>query len=116
VICVGIRRALEFGWPTLVVLAACSGLGMANWLRLSPLVCGSVLVIAMAVAVGVDGRRRLVCIALGVLSAGLWWGGLRLEMLDRSVLAARVGQTRSARVTVTGPARFGRYALRAPAR
>ena len=110
-----IRRALEFGWPTLLVVAACVGLAAANWLRLSPVACGVVLVLALAGATRREGSHRVALVALGLAAVGLWWGGLRLSQLERSVLAARIGETRDAVVVVTGPARTSRFALRVPA-
>src|ERR671938_314790 len=41
---------------------------------------------------------------------------MRLAVLDRSVLAARIGWAETSVVTVTGPARRGRFELRVPAR
>ena len=109
-----IRRALEFGWPTLLVAAACVGLAAANWIRPSPAICGVVLVGALVVAVRVPGSWRVALLGIGLLAVGLWWGGLRLAMLDESVLRARIGEAGDAVVTVTGPARSSRYALRVP--
>ncbi len=108
------RRLLEFGWPTLLVTAACVGLAVANWVRVRPLVCALGLACALLVATRVDGPRRIVLVGVGLLAVGLWWGGLRLSMLDRSVLRARIGETRDTVVVVTGPARTSRYALRVP--
>jgi competence protein ComEC len=110
-----IRRALEFGWPTLLVVSACVGLGSSNWLRAPAAACAGSLVCALVAATRVDGARRFLVVALGLLAVGLWWGGLRLGMLDRSVLAARIGETRDAVVVVTGPGRLSRFALRLPA-
>ena len=109
-----IRRFLEFGWPTLLVAAGCAGLAAANWIRPSPAVCGALLVGALVVAVNVQGTRRVVVLSLGLIAVGLWWGGLRLAMLDHSILRAHIGEAGDAVVTVTGPARSSRYALRVP--
>ena len=71
-----------------------------------PLAC------AVVVAVGAgSGRRRptgtrrlaLRCSSSSALSA-LWWGGVRLEALERSVLVSRIGERADALVAVTGPA------------
>jgi competence protein ComEC len=47
-----------------------------------------------------------------LLAVGLWWGGLRLAMLDQSVLRTRIGESGDTLLVVTGPARSSRYALR----
>ena len=107
-----IRRTLEFGWPTLLVAAACVGLAAANWVRMSPPICGVALVAALVVAARASGPRRVALLGVGLLAVGLWWGGLRLESLDHSVLRTRIGEAGDAVVTVTGPARRARYALR----
>ena len=49
---------------------------------------------------------RLALAASALALAGLWWGALRGDALERSVLADRIGETASARVVVTGPARI----------
>jgi competence protein ComEC len=47
----------------------------------------------------------LVALAL----AGWWWGSTRLDALDRSFLAPRIGTAARARVVVTGETRRGRF-------
>jgi competence protein ComEC len=47
--------------------------------------------------------------------AGWWWGGARLDALDRSVLLGRVDTSERARLVVTTPARRSRFELRVPA-
>ena len=49
-----------------------------------------------------------------LVALGWWWGSARLDDLDRSALAARIGEAARLRVTVTGPARHGRFDLRVP--
>ena len=48
--------------------------------------------------------------ALG--AAGLWWGGLRLHELDRSILVSRIGEPAAARAVVTGAASRSPFATR----
>jgi len=57
---------------------------------------------------------RAFALALALAVAGWWWGSVRLDQLDRSALAARIGEAGRARVVVTGPPRRGRFDLRAP--
>ncbi|MGI9110870.1 MAG: ComEC/Rec2 family competence protein [Gaiellaceae bacterium] len=104
---------IERTWPTLLVVAACLGLVLANALPLSDAVLvTALLVLAGAVAVP---HVRLPALALTVAVAGWGWGSLRLDVLDRSVLGSHVGRAGSAEVVVTGPARRGTFALRVPA-
>jgi competence protein ComEC len=48
--------------------------------------------------------------------AGWWWGSVRLEALDRSVLLQRVGRAERCLLVTTAPARRTRFALRQSAR
>ena len=110
-----IRRAFEFGWPTLLVAAACVGLGAANWFRPAAVVCGVLLSAAVVAATRASGVWRALLLGVGLMAVGLWWGGLRLAMLDHSVLRTRIGESGDTVVVVTGPARRSRYALRVAA-
>jgi competence protein ComEC len=98
-----------------VVAAACLGVISALVVQASatPL---AVLGGSLAVAACVTGPRRLLpaVAAAGVL--GAWWGGIRLDALDRSVLRAHIGETAPADVVVTGPARRTAFSVRVPAR
>ena len=47
--------------------------------------------------------------------AGWWWGSVRLDALDRSVLVPEIGHSARATVVVTGPARKTPFAIRVPA-
>ncbi len=110
-----IRRAFEFGWPTLLVVSVCIGLGAANWFRPAALVCGLVLSAAVVAAAHTPATWRAVFFGVGLLAVGLWWGGLRLAMLDHSILRTHIGESGDAVAVVTGPARRSRYALRVEA-
>ena len=59
--------------------------------------------LAACASVALVGSGRFACLALALLLAGLWWGSVRLTALDRSVLAARVGETARVQAVVTGP-------------
>jgi competence protein ComEC len=100
------------------VLAGALCLGLAGSLALP--VAASALAVAAAglalVAPFATGSRRLAALALALALLGAWWGANRLEALDTSVLAGRVGESALARVEVTGPARPGLYAQRVPVR
>jgi len=68
-------------------------------------------------ALGVRSETyRTPALALALLAAGWWWGGLRLDHLDRSALADEVGNTAIACLEVSGPARRGLFATRVPVR
>jgi competence protein ComEC len=110
-----IRRALEFGWPTVLVCAACTGLAAANWIHTTPMVGAAVLAAVLLAGFRSAGAWRVALLALSLLAAGLWWGGLRLQALDRSSLRSRIGESGDAVVTVTGPARVSRFSVRVPA-
>ena len=57
----------------------------------------------------------MLAVAIGLCLLGIGWGSLRLTALERSLLESRIGEARSARVVVTGPARRSRYTVRVPA-
>jgi competence protein ComEC len=108
-----IARVLERGWPTLLVLAACIGVALANAVPVPAIVLA--LVVAVAAAAVISAEVRLPACALALVLAGWWWGSARLDALDRSVLAPEIGRSASATVIVTGPARKTPFALRVPA-
>ncbi|WP_411278228.1 ComEC/Rec2 family competence protein [Gaiella sp.] len=108
----GLRNALDRGWPAVLLATLALGLSTANWLsfpRLAGVVAG-VTAIAASFALPASVRLGLAALALG--SAGLWWGGLRLHELDRSVLVARIGEPSSARVVVSGTPSRSPFAIR----
>ncbi len=76
------------------------------------------LLAALGLAAGVPaaGRLRVPLLAGSLLLAGFWWGGVRLQALDRSVLETEMGHAAPARVEVTGPARRGEFEVRVPVR
>ncbi len=91
------------------------GLSTANWLSV-PRWAGVFAVVAGAAAtlrLPSTARLGLAAVALG--GAGLWWGGLRVHELDRSVLAARIGQPAGVQAVVTGAASRSTYAVRVAA-
>jgi competence protein ComEC len=54
-------------------------------------------------------------LAVALVLMGWWWGSARLDALDRSPLTSRLDTAARVRVAVTGPARRGRYDVRASA-
>jgi competence protein ComEC len=108
-----IRRVVEIGWPTLLVTAVCAGLVGANWLRPPAAALAIALGVVAVALVCVDGVVRLSVLGVGLLLAGLWWGGLRDAALDRSALAMRIGDAERAVVTVTAPPRVSAFSVRA---
>ena len=99
--------------PSLLVAALCLGVAAATLARFatSAAATAAALVAAAALAAG-DRRARLGGAACAVALGGWWWGSHRLDALDRSVLAARVGTAERAVVEVAEPPRPGRYETR----
>jgi competence protein ComEC len=108
-----IARIVERGWPTLLVLAACIGIALANAVR-APTIVVALVVIATSVAALAVGARLPACV-LALVLVGWWWGSVRLDALDRSVLAPELGRSGLATAVVTGPVRKTPFALRVPA-
>jgi competence protein ComEC len=104
---------IDRGRPTLLVLAPCLGLVLANAGRLGPVTAAVVCVVAALLVVWSSSRLPLLLLALVVL--GWWWGGARLDAFERSVLAPEIGVSGDAQVVVTGPVRRTAFALRVPA-
>ena len=107
---------LERYAPHVLASALCLGLALAAVARLSS---AAVLIAAVGAAlasVAVDGRGRAVALALALVAGGLWWGSARLDALDHSVLAAKVGESGRSVLEVTGPARRTPFRIRVPAR
>jgi competence protein ComEC len=93
----------------LVAASVSSGLAAANVVRVGPAAVIALLAAAVAAA------PRVAVVAASAVLVGWWWGSLRLDALDRSALVAHIGEAGRARVVVTGPARRGHFAIRAPA-
>jgi competence protein ComEC len=101
--------------PAHVLLAAlCLGLALANAGRAT-----APIVLALAACIlGSAGRspvRRLLSLAVLLALGGWWWGSARLDALDSSPLAARIGTAERARVVLTGLPRRSRFDVRATA-
>jgi competence protein ComEC len=101
--------------PHGLALALCVGLAAGNVARLPHLLAVGLVAATAGAAAGLPAGARAAAIALALLAGGWWWSTTRLDALDRSALAAHVGESGWARVVVTGPARRGSFALRVPA-
>jgi competence protein ComEC len=110
-----VRRILETGWPTLLVASACVGIALSVWARMPLTLSAAAAVTSFAGALVSRDLRRLALAALALACAGLWWGTVRGDALDRSYLVEQLGREAPARVVVTGPARHTPFAIRVPA-
>ncbi len=110
-----VRRSLDRGWPAVVLLALAVGLGASNWISVAWPAGTSALVLVVAASLSLPRWARLSLAAAALGAAGLWWGGLRLHELERSVLLERVGEPGAAQVVVTGPASRSPFAVRVTA-
>jgi competence protein ComEC len=103
--------------PHVVAGGLCVGLAGANVVRLgSSLVLAAALVAVIGFVALDERRRRLAALTVALAITGLWWGSVRLDALDRSVLAPRIGEVGPALVEITGPTRRTSFQLRVPAR
>ncbi len=93
------------------------GLAGSDGLRLGLESVASLAVVALLVAVlSMSSTLRLVALGVVAVAAGWWWGGVRLDELDRSPLRADVDRSARALVEVTGEPRVGQFAQRLPGR
>ncbi len=110
-----VARVVSTNWPALLVAAACTGIALSVWIRLPATTLALAALLALAGALLTRDTARVGLAAVALACAGLWWGALRNDALDRSALSARIGETATARVVVTGTARRTPFALRIPA-
>jgi competence protein ComEC len=99
----------------LVVLACVAGLVLADLVRLHALLA----VLAGCAALAAVGPRVPGPVAVAValaLAGSWWWGSVRLDGLDRSVLVARIGTGGRMVAVTTAEARPGAFAQRQFAR
>jgi competence protein ComEC len=103
--------------PHVLAAALCTGLAAANAVRAGALWLLVAALAAVVVSVAIDdNRRRLAAVAVALALGGLWWGSMRLDALDRSVLAPRIGEVGPSVLEITGPARRTPFRLRVPAK
>jgi competence protein ComEC len=102
----------RLAWAHVGAAGLCAGLAFANFERahVPPFVA---LPPAVAAFVVRPPAARLVALALVAALVGWWWGGVRLDALDRSLLSAQIGRAGRATVVVTSEPRAGRYDVRA---
>jgi len=105
---------IERVWPTLLITAGCAGMAFANAVRAPAPFLLAVAGVAACAVVARPSSRPVLC-AVAILLAGWWWGSLRLDAFDRSLLQPQLGRSAIAEVVVTGPARHGEFSLRVPA-
>jgi len=101
--------------PHLLAFALCAGVASANVARATSVVVPALACTFVALASSVDGPTRVVTLVLGLALAGWWWGAVRLDALDRSVLLGEVGRAETSLVVVTAPPRRSRFDQRIPA-
>jgi competence protein ComEC len=103
--------------PHVLAAALCAGLAGSLAIRAAGAWTLAVAVAATIASVAIaDDRSRVGALALAMATGGLWWGSVRLEALDHSVLVPRIGEVGPAVVEITGPTRRTPFSLRAPAR
>ena len=107
--------SLRLHAPHVVVAALCAGLG-ASLAMQAPHAAVALVSAALALAAPFVRAGRALLLAGALVAAGLWWGSVRLESLDESVLTGRIGQAASARLEVTGPSRRTAFSTRVPVR
>jgi competence protein ComEC len=101
--------------PHRYAAALCLGLAASNLVRGPAFVAlGAAVTLALAAAVAGEAPRPVLVLG-AVALAGWWWGGARLDALDRSVLFAHVDTAERTVLVSTGSARHSRFELRVPA-
>jgi competence protein ComEC len=99
--------------PHLLAGSLCSGLALSLAVQGSSLLLGVVALGLCTVAL-VEPRGRVAALAGALALTGWWYGNLRLEALDHSVLREEIGHAAPALVEVTGPARRSTFSVRVP--
>ncbi len=101
--------------PHLLAVSFNAGLGLALVVR--PASAAPILLATACTGIAMAaGRARVLLLALGLGAAAWWWGAMRLESIDGSALAERIGTAAVVRAEVTGPTRTGEFELRVPVR
>jgi competence protein ComEC len=90
--------------PYLFAGALATGLASATATRFT--------LVPAVLALGLAALWPRAALAVALVLVGWWWGSERLQALDRSVLAPRIGTAGDALVDVSEPPRRGRYEVR----
>jgi competence protein ComEC len=101
--------------PHLLAGALCCGLAASLATRGSSPLLG-LASIGLGAAALAEPRARVAALVTALALAGWWWGSLRLDALDHSVLQTEIGRAGPALVEVTGPAKRSLFAVRVPVR
>ena len=102
--------------PHVYVAALAAGLAAANAGRTTSVYVVVASSLAAVCAFAARGPSRVALVAVAVALAGLWWGSVRADALDRSVLREHVSRVGPARVVATAPPRLGQFSVRAVVR
>jgi ComEC/Rec2-related protein len=100
--------------PHLLVTCACGALAFVNVAR-APIAAAAAAAIGALLMAARGLETRFVLAAVAVAIAAWWWGVLRADALDRSVLRAYIGEAEDARLVVVAPPHRTRFALRVQA-
>jgi competence protein ComEC len=101
--------------PHAFAFTVCVGLACANLVRVDMAAALLVTGLLGGCALLFSAPSRCAAAAFALYLAAWSWGSARLDSLDRSVLASRIGTAERARVVVTAPSRRGRFDIRVPA-
>jgi competence protein ComEC len=101
--------------PQLLAGSLCVGLAAANVARVQTALALLAAALLFSAATVSLGHRQVGMLAVALVLMGWCWGSARLDALDRSPLTSRLDTAARVRVAVTGPARRGRYDVRASA-
>jgi competence protein ComEC len=93
----------------------CLGLAAANVARVQTGLALVLTALLGSAATASRRHRRFGLLAVALALVGWWWGSARLDAFDRSPLTSRLDTAARVHVTLTGPARRGKYDVRAPA-
>ncbi len=102
--------------PHAYAAAICIGLAAANVARAPALPALALFAVAAVVATGLEPTSRPLALATGLVVLGWWWGSVRLDSLDRSVLSSYVDTSERTTLVVTAEPHHSRFELRVPAR
>jgi competence protein ComEC len=109
-----VSRFASLPAPHVLAGALCLGLAFALVVRSPGMLVVGALVLGPAALL--LRNRRTAALGAAVLLAGWWYGSVRLDALDRSILAHEIGRVELSRLEITGPARRGLFTVRVPAR